>query len=75
MSKAKALLELLKAAAKYGSKVLKYIKAAFSTIWKYGTKAVTWVKNNIGKVVEAILIAPDVVDFIQWLVDKLEKLF
>ena len=75
MSKIKAVLELIKAAAKYGSKVLKYIKAAFSTIWKYGTKAVTWVKNNIGKVVEAILIAPDVADFIEWLVEMFQKLF
>ena len=73
MAKIKALLKLVKIAAKYGSKVVRYLKAAFSTIWKFGNKAVQWISYNIGKVVAAIMAAGDVAEFIEWLIDIFEK--
>ena len=65
MSKIKALLKLLKLAAKYGPKAIKYLKAAFKTIWHYGTKGVNWAINNFGKIVNAIAIATLIADFVE----------
>lgn len=70
-----ALLKIVRAAAKYGPKVLKYLKAAFDVIWRYGMKAVNWVCNNIGKIVNAIGAAVSIKEFIEWLVELFKEIF
>lgn len=71
----KAFLELLKLAAKYGTKVVSFLKSAYSVIMKYGSAGIDWVKNNWGKVITAIASFNDVVDFINWIAEQLRNFF
>lgn len=70
-----AFLKLLQMAAKFGPKVVKFLKAAWGVISKYGMAGVNWVKDNIGLIVDVISGIQLASDFVKWLAEQLKHAF
>ena len=70
-----AFLKVLQVAARYGTKVVSFLKSAWGVISKYGIAGVNWVKNNIGLIVDVISGIDYVSQFIQWITEQLANYF
>lgn len=64
---ARVLEQIYRAAIQYGPRVVSAAQSVASWAWNYGTKAFTWVANNITKIIDWIIRGWTVEQIIEWI--------